>query len=119
VGAAVSNVSERLAGDATLREQLAAITHQLSASAVYGARDALADIFPQCARASDRRRCVEDELGALSHSAARGMMVGFIAAIRWPVLAFVFLAGVLITLLFVRAWSAVSNLKAHAPKHAS
>jgi hypothetical protein len=37
------------------------------------------------------------------------MMTGFIGAAKWPVLAFVFLAGVLCTLLVVRARSALAN----------
>jgi len=118
VASAVGGFGRRLAADTTLREQLAAITHQLSASAVYGARDALAEIFPECTGASNRRRCVEDEVGEVSRAAARGMRVGLIGSAGWPILAFVFLAGVLVTLLLVCARSAVTSGKAPPPKHA-
>ena len=109
---AVSGFGQRLATDSTLREQLASMSHQLSASAVFGARDALADIFPECSGAADRRRCVVDAVADVSRAAARGMTVGFIAA-GWPLLALVFVAGVLIALLLVRARSAVGDRKAH------
>jgi hypothetical protein len=118
VANAVSGFGRRLAEDPTLRGQLAAITHQLSSSAVHGARDALADIFPECSGVSDRRRCIEDVVGEVSRVAARGMMTGFIGAAKWPILALAFLAGVLVTLLFVRARFAVTNGKALPPKHA-
>ncbi len=111
VASAVGGFGRHLAADTTLREQLAAIAHQLSASAVHGARDALADIFPECTGASERRRCIEDEVGEVSRAAARGMMVGFIGAARWPILAFAFVTGVLVTLLLVRARSAVTRGK--------
>jgi len=99
---ALDGVSRHLAADSGLREQLAATTHRISASAVYGARDALADIFPACTHVPDRRRCVEDQLGEVSRTAARGMVAGAIDASRWPILVLVFMAGALAALLVVR-----------------
>lgn len=125
VAMAVSGVERRLAQtlaeDSTLRQQLAATAHQMSASAVFGVRDAMADIFPQCTGA-DRRRCVEREVGELSRAAARGMLVGFVGA-GWPILAVAFLAGVLVTLLLARVRSGTNRKmppRGHAePAHAA
>jgi hypothetical protein len=119
VAGAVGDLGRHLAADTALQGQLAAITHQLSASAVYGARDALGDIFPECTGALDRRRCVEDKVGELSRAAARGMMSGFLSAGKWPLLAFAFLAGALVTLLLVRARSTIGHRGAAAPKQAT
>jgi hypothetical protein len=107
----VGNFGRGLESDATLHEWLVATTHELAASAVYGARDALADVFPECTGASDRRRCIQREVGEVSREAAHGMMVGFLSALRWPLIALVFLAGVLVTLLFTRVVA-----RTHAPE---
>jgi len=85
-----------------VRDQLAATARQAGTAAVLGARDALPDVFPECSGAVDRRRCVEDQVVAMSRAAARGMVAGAFASAHWPILALVFLAGVLVTLLFVR-----------------
>jgi hypothetical protein len=118
VASAVDAVGRRLAADATLHEQLAALGQQLSASVVHGAKDAIGDVFPQCAEASDRRRCVENEVRELSRAATRGMMGGVLGSLRWPLLALVFLAGALVALLLVRVRSVASSGHAPVPKHA-
>jgi hypothetical protein len=109
VASAVSTVGRQLSEDTTVRDQLGAISHQVSASAVYGARDALADSFPECTGSSNWRRCVEGEMHAMARSASRGLIVGIVDAIKWPILALVFLAGALFTLLLVRGRSAVTR----------
>lgn len=112
---AVGGIGRGLAADTMWRDQLASMSHQLSASAVYGARDALADIFPECTGKADWRRCVEDGVGTMSRTAAREMMVGFMSAVKWPILAFVFLAGALVTLLFVRVTNGAARRHAREP----
>jgi hypothetical protein len=102
MASAVAGLGKSLADDTALRGELAGISRQLSAAAVAGARDALSDVFPDCARAPDRRRCVEDRVSAVSRAAARGMLLGFVDAAEVPLLVCVFLAGVLVTLLVVR-----------------
>jgi hypothetical protein len=101
VDGAVTSFGRHLAEDTVLRTQLSSLTHELSASAVQGARDALGDVFPQCAGVADRRRCIEDQVSGVSRAAARGMMAEFVGAARWPMLGLAFLAGVLIALLVV------------------
>jgi hypothetical protein len=100
---AIVGLGQRLAADTALRAQLASFTHELSASAVSGARDALADVFPQCAGAANRRSCIEDEVASMSRAAARGMMAGFVDTARWPMLGLAFFAGVVLALLIVIA----------------
>jgi hypothetical protein len=112
VASAVGGVGRHLAADTMLQEQLGAMTHQMSASAVYGARDAL---FPECSSAADRRGCIEDEVGEMARAAARGMMGGLVSAARWPILALAFLAGVLVTLLIVGARTRVPEHRHHRP----
>jgi hypothetical protein len=114
MASAIGGLGSGLAADTALRDQLAAITHQASASAVYGARDALADIFPECTGALSRRRCIDEQVSELSRAAARGVMAGFVGG-AGPLLALVFLAGAMVTLLFVRARSGAGSANAAAP----
>jgi hypothetical protein len=117
---AVGGFSRQLAADRTLRDQLAAISYQASASAVYGARDALVDIFPECTGSPDRRHCVEAEVGVMSRAAARGMMGGFVDIVRWPILVLVFLAGAGLTLLVLGGLRGAARRRAperhHSPR---
>lgn len=116
VNGAIDDLDKRLSEDTVLREQLAAIGHQVSASAVYGARDALAEMFPECSSVSDRRRCVMNAVAEVSRTAARGMMGGIMASVQWPLIALVFLAGMLFMLLLFGARSAVRDTGGRAPE---
>ena len=109
VAAAAGSLSRRLASDGELRYELVTIARQMSASAVYGARDAVPDIFPECSRVSQRRRCIEDHIADVSRAAARGLALGVLDAARLPILVLVFLAGVVLALLLVRARPARSR----------
>lgn len=118
VDSAIDGLDRRLATDTVLREQLAGISHQVSASVVYGARDALAEVFPECTGASDRRRCALNAVGEVSRTAGRGLMSGILSAVQWPLIALIFLSGMLFMLLLFGARSAVKDTRAPEPKHA-
>jgi hypothetical protein len=116
---AVGGIGRALENDPTVRDAVAAIAHQTSVSAVYGVRDSLADLFPECKGGADWRRCVETAVSDISNRAARGMVAGFVSAAKMPIIAFVFLAGVLVTLLLQRTWAAFSHHgRTPEPKHA-
>jgi hypothetical protein len=112
---ALNGFSRSLETNAALRDQISQMSHQVAASAVYGARDALADAFPECSGTKDWRRCLDQTVADMSRTAARGMMAGFISAAKMPILAFTFLAGVLATLLVGGVMRAVARTR--APEH--
>jgi hypothetical protein len=112
VANAVNSLTRDLAPDTALRDELATIAREVSTSAVHGARDAVGDVFAECAGVVDRRRCIDDRIRELARAAVRGAAVGIVDAARIPIFALVFATGALFTLLLVRIWRARSISRA-------
>jgi hypothetical protein len=97
---AIGAVTRELHADGSLRREMTATTREISASAIAGARDALALVFPECSD-GDRRQCVERRIAELSHAVSAGVARGLVDGLRFESLAFAFGAGALLTLIAV------------------
>ena len=83
-----------------LQRGVADTTRTMSASAIAGARDELATVFPECT-GSERRACIERRIGELSHAASLGVARGILEGLAPGLLAIAFLAGAALTLVAV------------------
>jgi hypothetical protein len=83
-----------------LQQGVADTTRTMSASAIAGARDELATVFPECT-GHERRACIERRIGELSHAASLGVARGILEGLAPGLVAIAFLAGAGLTLLAV------------------
>lgn len=111
---AIAGLGRGLEQDAALRDQLTRMSRELSASAMAGARDELARMFPDCPD-GDRRTCIERQISDVSRAAARGVTAGIVDAAKLPLMALAFLAGVAVALLFARSGRARERARSRAP----
>lgn len=102
VASAVDGAKRSIETDLVGNRYFPRLASEMSASAVYGARDAVVDVFPDCGHVVDRRSCVEQHVADLSRSMSRSVAAGVVAGARVPAFALTFLMGALLTLLIVR-----------------